>query len=313
MWRLRAVTARRAALVAVAVALAVPAHAGAHAGFISSTPTNDAVVEVAPEQVAMRFNQAVKPSSVRILDGVARPVRVGKVSQPQPSEIVAPIEGKLERGSYTVVWRVISDDVDEVSGFLVFHVGAPKTPPAGAASSAPGDANSGPSAARLAAYVLLVLLAIGAAALAFARRARLAAVAGALAVASLVVGVTATGTGAGGTAAAAKPFRASIKMGTLDSRVAIRPARVGWNRIELELPPPTGTGGGYFEVRVWASLESAGLGPMQFAGIQGTELNSFAVRRAYLPLPGSWRLRVSARRGVSGRYATTLTVPVPAR
>ena len=102
-------------------------------------------------------------------------------------------------------------------------------------------------------------------------------------------------------------------MGTLDSRLAILPARVGWNRIELELPPPTGTEGGYFEVRVWASLKSAGLGPMHFAGIQGTELNSFAVRRAYLPLPGSWRLRVSARRGVSGRYATTLTVPVAAR
>ena len=145
---------------------------------------------------------------------------------------------------------------------------------------------------------------------------RVAALAGALAVTALVVVVALTAsTDAGATAesAAAKPFRASIKMGTLDSRLAILPARVGWNRIELELPPPTGTEGGYFEVRVWASLESADLGPMRFTGIQGTELNSFAVRRAYLPLPGSWRLRVSARRGVSGRYVTTLIVPVPAR
>ena len=75
-----------AALVAVAVALAVPAHAGAHAGSSPRTPAARAVVEVAPKQVVLRFNQAVKPSSVRILDGVARPVPVGKVSQPQPNE-----------------------------------------------------------------------------------------------------------------------------------------------------------------------------------------------------------------------------------
>ena len=165
--------------------------------------------------------------------------------------------------------------------------------------------------------LVLVLICVGVlATLALARLlGRVAALAGALATTALVVVVALTaGTDTGeAETAAAKPFRADLKMGTLDSRLAILPARVGWNRIELELPPPTGTEGGYFEVRVWASLKSADLGPMRFTGIQGTELNSFAVRRAYLPLPGSWRLRVSARRGVSGRYATTLTVPVQAR
>ena len=207
---------------------------------------------------------------------------------------------------------MISDDLDPVSGFLVFHIGAPKAPPQERPAARRGDAD-GPSAARIAAFVLLVLLAsrsggAGVHATGPARRCGRRA-------APWRAGGGRGGDGdrRRGSAAAVKPFRASVKMGTLDSRVAIRPARVGWNRIELELPPPTGTEGGYFEVRVWASLESAGLGPMQFAGIQGTELNSFAVRRAYLPLPGSWKLRVSARRGVSGRYATTLTVPVPAR
>jgi methionine-rich copper-binding protein CopC len=295
-------------LLAVAlIALAAPSHAGAHAGFVSSTPANDAVVEVAPTQVVLRFNQAVKVSSVRLFDGVGRPVPVGKPSQPQPSEVVAPIEAALERDSYTVAWRVISDDVDPVSGFLVFHVGGQRAPAAAGAEPADDGAS-----ASFVPYVLLVLCAGGAAALLFARRFRLAGLAGALAVAALVASITVTRTDAGGTAAA-KPFRANVEMGTLESRLAILPARVGWNRIELELPPPTGTEGGYFEVRVWASLKSAGLGPMQFAGIQGTELSSFAVRRAYLPLPGPWRLRVTARRGVSGRYAATLTVPVAAR
>jgi hypothetical protein len=194
----------------------------------------------------------------------------------------------------------------------VFHVGAPRAPAAaGAGAGATDDSGSFPT-------LILVLIGVGAVAtLALARLlGRVAALAGALAVTALVVVVAltaSTDTGATAETGAAKPFRADIKLGTLDSKLAILPARVGWNRIELELPPPTGTEGGYFEVRVWASLQSAGRGPMHFAGIQGTELNSFAVRRAYLPLPGSWRLRVSARRGVSGRYVTTLIVPVPAR
>jgi len=312
------VTAWRAALAAVALALAAPSSAAAHAGFVSSTPANDAVVEVSPDQIVLRFNQAVKAGSVRLFDGVGERVTVGKVEQPSPDQVVAAIDTTLERDSYTVVWRVISDDVDPVDGFVVFHVGAPRAPPAAAAAGA-GDAEAGPSAGRIAVYVLVLLCAVGVATLLLARVVgRLAALAGAVGAAALlaVVAVAAglvDATPARTESERAEPFRAEVQMGTLHSRLAVLPASAGWNRIELELPPPAGTDGGYFEVRVWASLESAGVGPLRFTGIQGTELGSFAVRRAFLPLPGSWRVRVSARRGVSGRYATTITVPVPAR
>jgi hypothetical protein len=99
-------------------------------------------------------------------------------------------------------------------------------------------------------------------------------------------------------------------MGMLAATVSVAPAQTGPNRVELALPQPSGTEGGYFEVRVVATLPSAGLGPLRFTGIQGTDLGRFAVRRAYLPLPGDWELRVSARRGLEGRYAATLTLPV---
>lgn len=299
-------TAWRAVLAAVALALAAPSFAAAHAGLVSTSPTNGVVVETTPERVILRFNQAVSVPSVRVFDGVARPVAVGKPVQPRPEEVAVPIEGKLERGSYTVVWRVISDDVDPVTGFLVFHVGAPRAGAAAAAEEAAG------SSTPFVAYGLLMLGVAGAAALVLARRLRLAGLAGALAVVSLMAIVLGADGDGAREPAPAKPFRASIQMGSLNSRLAISPARVGDNRIELELPPPTGAEGGYFEVRVWASLEAAGLGPLRFTGIQGTELNAFAVRRAYLPLPGEWKLRVAARRGLTGRYATTLTVPVPA-
>jgi copper transport protein len=188
-----------AVLAAVAIGLTAPSPAAGHAGLVSVTPANGAVVDVAPAQVVLRFNQPVKADLVRIFDGVARPVAVGRVT-PSPYEVAAPIEGTLPRGSYTVVWRVISDDVDPVSDFLFFHVSARRAEAAAPAAGASEDDGG--------VGLLLPALLAGGAALALAV--------------------------------------------------------------------------------------------------------AFAVRRAYLPLPGPWRLRVAARRGVSGRYAATVTGPVPA-
>ena len=54
----------------------------------------------------------------------------------------------------------------------------------------------------------------------------------------------------------------------------------------------------------------AGLGPLRFTGIQGTDPGQFAVRQANLPLPGDWKLRVSARRGLKDRYSATMALPI---
>jgi hypothetical protein len=144
---------------------------------------------------------------IKVFDGVAEPVAIGRLRQPQPNEVVVPIAGELERGSYTVVWRAISADLEAVNDFFVFHVGAGRRPAeAAGAAAAPVD----------------------------------------------------EGTGA---AERGQPFRADVQMGTLAARVSAAPAQIGPNRIELALPRPTGTDGGYFEVRVVATLPSAGLGP----------------------------------------------------
>ena len=307
-------TLRRALVVALAVVLALPAAAGAHAGFVSSSPSTDTVLEATPGQVVLRFNQEVRPGSVRLFDGVADPVELGKITQPQPNEVVAAIPAKLARGSYTVVWRVISDDVDPVAGFLVFHVGVKRAP---AVAATAGSSDGGSSIARTAAIALLALALAGAAAVAVARRAgaeravrRLA-----VAVAALVAGV-AVSTGLAialdDGAARDKPstFRADVRLGELAGRVSVAPAALGANRIELALPEPTGTEGGYFDVRVQASLPAAGIGPFRFRGVQGDDPARFGVRQAYLPLPGHWTLRITARRGLKGRYAGTVTVPI---
>jgi hypothetical protein len=61
---------------------------------------------------------------------------------------------------------------------------------------------------------------------------------------------------------------------------------------------------------VQASLPAAGIGPFRFRAVQGDDPARFAVRQAYLPLPGDWKLRISARRGIRGRYAGAVAVPV---
>jgi methionine-rich copper-binding protein CopC len=294
----------KGALAAVAVLLAVPAPAAAHAGFVSSSPAPDAVIDVAPRQIVVRFNQAVRPSSLRLFDGVARPVPVGKASQPRPNEVAVPITAQLERGTYTAVWRVISDDVDPVNGFVTFHVGVKREPPPAAAAGGGGS-----STPRLAVYGLLGLSVAAALGLAVVRR-RLVVAAAVLAGGLALSTGLAVALDGDAEPARAEPFRAAVQMGELAGRIAVAPAALGANRIELALPRPTGAEGGYFEVRVRASLPAAGIGPFSFTGVQGDDPSRFSVRNAYLPIPGSWTLRVSARRGVDGRYAGAVTVPI---
>jgi methionine-rich copper-binding protein CopC len=297
---------------AAAAALVLPSQAAGHATLLSTTPGDEAVVETAPRDIVLRFSEpvVVGPGDVKVFDGVAEPVAIGAVRQPQPREVVVEVAGELERGSYTVVWRVISRDLDPANDFFVFHVGAGRRPAeGGAAATAPADDGT-PTAAL--AVPAVVLLGAAGAGIAVRRRPRLRLVpvaAGAAAAVALAV-IAAGNGGSAGSAARAEPFRTDLRMGALAATVSVAPAQLGANRIELALPQPTGTEGGYFEVRVVASLPSAGLGPLRFTGIQGTDLGRFAVRRAYLPLPGEWQLRVSARRGLKGRYAGTVTLPI---
>jgi methionine-rich copper-binding protein CopC len=302
-----------AVIAAVLVALALPATAAGHATLLSTTPAHETVVEVSPDRIVLRFSEPVvpEPGAVRVFDGVAEPVPIGKPQQPQPMEVVVPLTGKLERGSYTVVWRVISADLEPVNDFFVFHVGAGRGADTGAGGAAAGGRSDGPGPAG---FVLAAVVLLGAGGLAFAlrgrRRLRLVPVAaGAVAAAALVV-VGLGGDGGTSAAKAGSSFRSDVRMGELASRVSIAPAGVGANRIELALPRPTGAEGGYFEVRVRASLPAAGVGPFTFTGIQGDDPSQFSVRRAYLPLPGRWTLEISARRGLKGRYSGEVTLPV---
>jgi copper transport protein len=102
---------------------------------VSSSPTNDEVLEHAPAQVVLRFSEPVETAfgSIRVYDGYARRVDEGRTERPQPREVAVRTPSALPRGTYTVAWRVLSADSHPVSGAFVFHVGMPGAGSAGVA------------------------------------------------------------------------------------------------------------------------------------------------------------------------------------
>jgi copper transport protein len=170
---------------------------------LATEPPRDRVVEHSPERVLLRFDEPVESAlgSVVVYDGDGERVDSGKTLRPAPEAVAVRVDRELDRGTYTVAWRVISADSDPINGAFVFHVEAPGPQPAGVAAQVLEDTPFQVSAfylgGRFLDFSLLLLCAGGSAALAFALRNAadpirrrllgiLAALAGALAIVSLV-------------------------------------------------------------------------------------------------------------------------------
>ena len=130
------------------VALLLPSTAAGHASLLSTTPAGESVVEAGPRRLVLRFSEPVdaRTGEIKVFDGVAERVAIGRVERPRPTEVVVPVTGDLARGSYTVVWRVTSADLDSINGFFVFHVGAGARPLE--AGGAPALPTAGPDRPR---------------------------------------------------------------------------------------------------------------------------------------------------------------------
>jgi copper transport protein len=167
--RLRAVAAVAGAF---ALSLSVVPSAAAHAVLLTTEPRNDAVVDEAPAQVTLRFNEPVETAfgSLRVYDARARRVDSGDVQRPEPDTVTVAVDGPLARGTYTATWRVVSADSHPVDGAFVFHVEAPGANPAGIAaqvldSGTPRHVTVLFTASRFLDFALLLLAVGGVAAL----------------------------------------------------------------------------------------------------------------------------------------------------
>jgi copper transport protein len=162
------------AVVVVAALTAAPS-AFAHAILQESSPSNNSVVRSSPSTVSLRFNEAVETAfgSIRVYDCGGSRVDSGKIVRPSKDSVAVKIDRRLDRGTYTVTWRVISADSHPVAGAFVFDV--KKATPGGSCkqvfgATTPGTINALFKFVRALDFALILLVVGGAMVLALALR-----------------------------------------------------------------------------------------------------------------------------------------------
>jgi copper transport protein len=169
----RVATLGLAPLALVLTLMPAPA-AWAHSTLIETEPPRDRVVEHSPKRVVLHFDEPVETAlgSITVYDGDGDQVDAGEIMRPAPESVAVGIDGRLERGTYTVAWRVISADSDPINGAWVFHVEQPGAQPAGVAAQVLEDTPFITSAfylgGRFLDFTLLLACVGGTAALVFA-------------------------------------------------------------------------------------------------------------------------------------------------
>lgn len=115
----------QARLFAGIAALCVASAAHAHAFLEQADPKVGSVVQAAPAEVRLRFDEALEGafSSIQVLDANGRPVDAARAqvdrAKPQVLRLALP---HLAPGSYVVKWRAVSVDTHASEGRYAFTV-----------------------------------------------------------------------------------------------------------------------------------------------------------------------------------------------
>jgi copper transport protein len=114
-----------ALLLGGALLVGTAAPAGAHATLVGTAPAADGVVEAVPTEVELRFDEPVGTveGAIQVFGPDGDRVDLGTVDTDDGGATLrAPIEADAT-GTYTVAWRVTSEDSHTLSGSFVFHNG----------------------------------------------------------------------------------------------------------------------------------------------------------------------------------------------
>jgi copper transport protein len=108
-------------LAALLVALCLATSAHAHAVLIGTEPADGSVVAEAPKTMVLRFNEAVAPTAVSLLDAAGKPrdVAIRAVDE----SVIVTLPANLPQGTQVVSYRVVSQDGHPVAGSLLFSIG----------------------------------------------------------------------------------------------------------------------------------------------------------------------------------------------
>ena len=110
-----------AGLAVLLVALCVATGALAHATLVAAEPADGSVVVQPPKMLQLRFNEAVTPAVVSLIDaaGKTRDVTARAIDQ----AVVVTLPDDLPDGTQVVSYRVVSQDGHPVAGSLIFSIG----------------------------------------------------------------------------------------------------------------------------------------------------------------------------------------------
>ncbi len=108
-----------------ALALGPASAAFAHAALQSSVPAGESVVDEAPTDITLQFDEPVtaEPGAVRLLDASGADVAVGLPEKGSDASVVTASLPGIPNGTYVVAWRVISQDGHPANGAFTFQVG----------------------------------------------------------------------------------------------------------------------------------------------------------------------------------------------
>ncbi|MBR0829395.1 CopD family protein [Bradyrhizobium manausense] len=113
-----------AALATLIFCVGFAGRADAHAALVSVEPYNASVVASPPKSVELRFNEAVTPGAIRLIDAEGRERGEARVSASGETISIA-VPPDLPQGTVVVSYRVISQDGHPVAGSVTFSIGMP--------------------------------------------------------------------------------------------------------------------------------------------------------------------------------------------
>lgn len=128
-------------VVTVLSMLAMGGVVSAHTDFVSSTPTDGAVVDAPLSEVVVNFTNAAQPAGegFELLDPTGSIRRPSAVDETDGTSFVLAFDPPLQEGTYGLRWQVRAGDAHPISGSFQFEVAgpAPATSDAGAVPPSP--------------------------------------------------------------------------------------------------------------------------------------------------------------------------------
>lgn len=110
-------------------------------------------------------------------------------------------------------------------------------------------------------------------------------------------------------AAPSGPYATTTQIGPLEANVVVDPAQIGSNTIHVYLLEQSGQPASVAELRISASLASAGVGPLRYE-TRRLAPGHYAVYGASFSIPGDWQLRLEGRRGEFEALTAEVSVPI---